>query len=163
SRVASRIGSVRAPLAASAFASSRIALSFANRSSRTDFVASRDFWSSARWASVTPSAFRKRSIRCAPRRARRPPNRPPTGLPAAGRGGRADALRPVPDVLGRARADAVAAVSAQGFLVAVYEVSGSPPDTVAAETPTAGTALPRGATVILDVRRADHDTAPAPN
>src|SRR5438477_2603496 len=47
-------------------------------------------------------------------------------LALPGRGARADDLRPVPDVLGRARADAVAAVSAQGFLVAVYEVSGSP-------------------------------------
>jgi beta-lactam-binding protein with PASTA domain len=69
----------------------------------------------------------------------------------------------VPDVSGQPRADAKATLQAQGFLVAVFEVAGTPPDTVAAQSPAAGTTVPRGTTAILDVRRSESDTAPAPN
>ena len=69
---------------------------------------------------------------------------------------------PVPDVVGQSRPDAVSSLTAEGFLVAVYEVAGDPPDTVAAQSPGPGTSLPRGASVILDVRKAVPDAQPAP-
>lgn len=68
----------------------------------------------------------------------------------------------VPSVVGKSRAEAVAALSAEGYLVGIYEIAGSPPDTVAAQTPDADTALPRGGIVSIDVRRATAESTPAP-
>ena len=79
----------------------------------------------------------------------------------AGGGGGGD-VAAVPDVVGRTRADAAAALTAEGFLVGIYEIAGDPPDTVALQTPAANSALPRGGIVCLDVRRKEADPTPAP-
>ncbi len=73
-----------------------------------------------------------------------------------------DEVAAVPDVVGRSRAEATAALSAEGFLVGVYEIAGDPPDTVASQVPAANSALPRGGIVCLDVRRKEADPTPAP-
>lgn len=82
--------------------------------------------------------------------------------PTAFAGGGGGDVAPVPDVVGRSRGDAIAALTAEGFLVGVYEIAGDPPDTVASQVPGANTALPRGGIVCLDVRRKEADPTPAP-
>ncbi len=72
----------------------------------------------------------------------------------------------VGDVVGRPREEARAALSAQGFLVATYEVAGEPtdtPDTVEAQAPAAWTPLEIGSPVLLRVRAAAATPTPAPN
>jgi|GEM_PF-1280846 len=75
---------------------------------------------------------------------------------------RADSdLAEVPDVAGRPIADAEAALSAAGFIIATVEVEGAPADSVAAQAPAAGALLPRGGLVVVDVR-ARHEATTAP-
>ena len=81
-----------------------------------------------------------------------------TALAGGGGGG----IGSVPDVVGRSKADATAALAAEGYLVGIYEIAGDPPDTVASQTPAANVALPRGGIVSLDVRRKEADPTPAP-
>lgn len=64
-----------------------------------------------------------------------------------------DDLLEVPEVAGKPLADAQAALSAAGFVVATVEVDGVPEDTVAAQAPASTSLLPRGGTVVLDVRK----------
>ncbi len=71
-------------------------------------------------------------------------------MPRAARSG--EDLIPVADVAGKSRADAHVALSAQGFLVAVFEVAGTPEGTVAAQAPEKGTLLSAGGPVRIDVR-----------
>ena len=69
----------------------------------------------------------------------------------------------VPDIVGVPHPEAEATLAAQGFLVATFEVAGTPAGTVAAQSPLAGTSLPRGAIIIIDVRRESSDSTRAPN
>lgn len=64
-----------------------------------------------------------------------------------------DELNEVPDVAGKSLADAQAALTGAGFVVATVEVDGVPEDTVAAQAPAATSLLPRTATVVIDVRK----------
>lgn len=59
----------------------------------------------------------------------------------------------VPDVAGKALADAEATLSEAGFVVATVDVDGAPEGSIAAQAPATGSLLPRGAMVVLDVRR----------
>lgn len=72
-------------------------------------------------------------------------------------------IAPVPDVVGKAAADAKAAVSGAGFLPALFEVAGTPAGTVARQSPAAGAAHAVGSPVILEVRRAEATPTKAPN
>lgn len=64
-----------------------------------------------------------------------------------------DDLLEVPEVAGKPLADAQTALTSAGFVVATVEVDGVPEDTVAAQAPIATSLLPRGATVVVDVRK----------
>jgi beta-lactam-binding protein with PASTA domain len=75
----------------------------------------------------------------------------------------ADDLVRIPDVASKARGEAVSLLEAQGFLVATFEVAGTPPDTVESQVPPAGTEVPRGAPVTIFVRRTVAIATTAPN
>lgn len=64
-----------------------------------------------------------------------------------------DDLIEVPEVAGKPLADAEAALAGAGFVVATVEVDGVPENSVAAQAPASSSLLPRGGTVVLDVRR----------
>ena len=70
----------------------------------------------------------------------------------------------VPNVIGQSQSEAIAALQAAGFVVVVYQVSGTtvPAGTVSAQSPTGGVLAEPGTTVTIVVSTGASTSSPAP-